>query len=161
MKISDVYENVMRLEEGSVYDLCASREIDIRLVEPPGNGDDFPVAALIGQYGSFGILLNQKKLVSLENTEFILLHELGHYENELESGYGRHYSHADGDSPAERYANLFAVFRLIPKHPLRNESIFKTASEKGIPYNIIKSVLFQLSLDPDPFFRNYYAEYII
>ena len=159
MKISDVYENAMRLEEGSVYDLCASRQIDIRLVSPPG--DDFPAAALIGQYGYIGILLNQNKLVSLENTEFILLHELGHYENELESGYGRHYSHADADSKEERYANLFAVFRLLPKHPVSNDSIFKTASEKGIPYNIIKSVLFQLSLEPDPFFRNYYAEYII
>ena len=30
MDIRDVYNNAMRLEPGSAYDLCANRNIDIR-----------------------------------------------------------------------------------------------------------------------------------
>ena len=157
-KVNDVYNNAMRLEPGSAYELCANRNIDIRLVDPK-HAEGFPAASLIGQYGSFGILINKSKLESLENTEFMLLHELGHYENEFDSGYGKNYSSIAATTIDERYANMFAVFRIIPQHPSNNESIFRIAKKKGIPYNILKSVLFQLSLEKDPFFKNYYSEY--
>ena len=158
MDIRDVYNNAMRLEPGSAYDLCANRNIDIRIVDPKHSGE-FPAASLIGQFGNFGILVNKQKLKSLPHTEFVLLHELGHYENEFDSGYGKNYSGSPTDAIEERYANVFAVFRLIPQHPSGSDSIFKIAKLKGIPFDILTAVLFQLSLEPDPFFRNYYSEY--
>ncbi len=158
MTVSDVYRNAMSLEPGSAYELCANRHIDIRLVNPK-HSEDFPAAALIGQYGNFGVLMNRNRLVSLEHTEFVLLHELGHYENEYNDGYGRNYSSTAATSIEERYANLFAVFRLIPQQPETNDSLFKTAKDRGIPFDIMTSVLFQLSMEKDPFFQNYYSEY--
>ena len=160
MTINDVYKNAMSLEPGSAYALCANRHIDIRIVKPK-HSENFPAAALVGQFGNFGVLLNQNRLVSLQHTEFILLHELGHYENEYNAGYGRNYSNTNNSAQEERYANMFAVFRLIPQHPEKNVSIFKAAKDRGIPFDIMTSVLFQLSMESDPFFREYYSEYVL
>lgn len=163
MTIPEIYANVMSLKDCSIFDHYAERNIFIDqryLSSKHADKSAFPPACLIGDGEIFGVMLNIYDYKSLKDVEFKLWHEFGHYMNEGFAGLGKNMVATKVNKDIyERHANTFAVFALIPQHPIDGRSIFHVAKEQGIPFDAIKGVLSDLSLEPDPFFRHYYDEY--
>ena len=155
MYIDDIFERAALFENRDIFNILSRLHIGVQPMSAPlVNGAE---SLIIGDENGTLILIGPNKDEAYRR--FLLWHELGHFVT-VESGkYRRNYMFSEKRQEYEMDANIFAVLALMPKTCPEGENLFTVAKKRGIPYDILRDVLYRIRIDSNPVIAHYFDSY--